>query len=382
MTFGRQSRLLKPIFVVGCPRSGTTVIGRCLSAHPDVGGSDESMFLGSLARIYQNFYVGDNPRAAAPLKNYISEDDLLGTLGRCSDDIFGSLLARLGRPRYLDHTPWYSRSIDFIDRLYPDAVFIHVIRDGRDVVASLEHSYRSGYWWAGATQTDRSRLWVQLVSTCQQSATRLSLAPARRYIEVSYEQLCSTPFRQLGDLLDFLDLPLNAAVFEPLAEPHTVPRAQEERSLSSSPTVYVASAQRLSATSGQRIGAMMTMQSSSMKPATCYGLSVTTMDCEPASRSCFGRGSSCFQSSSIIRGETCLRPEAVISNMISSEVDFLCLTSSRFHSTCFSIPSHSRFTWLVTRCHLDDECLGSVAVGLVIDPHPFRGCLHSLVECL
>lgn len=223
MTFGRQSRLLKPIFVVGCPRSGTTVIGRCLSAHPDVGGSDESMFLGSLARIYQNFYVGDNPRAAAPLKNYISEDDLLGTLGRCSDDIFGSLLARLGRPRYLDHTPWYSRSIDFIDRLYPDAVFIHVIRDGRDVVASLEHSYRSGYWWAGATQTDRSRLWVQLVSTCQQSATRLSLAPARRYIEVSYEQLCSTPFRQLGDLLDFLDLPLNAAVFEPLAEPHTVP---------------------------------------------------------------------------------------------------------------------------------------------------------------
>ena len=123
----RLSPLVKPIFVIGCPRSGTTLIGSCLGSHPEIGGSQESLFLGYLGRIYEDFFLGNARHRTATLKSYVSKEILLNSLGACADDIYSSLLTKIHKIRYVDHTPWYASWIEFINLLYPDAVFVHEI---------------------------------------------------------------------------------------------------------------------------------------------------------------------------------------------------------------------------------------------------------------
>lgn len=219
----RPFRLVKPVFIVGCPRSGTTVLGACLGAHPGIGGADESMFLGSFARIYQNHFEGTGPRRDGPLKKYISQRALVESLGACADEIIGSLLSNLKKPRYVDHTPWYGLWMGFINRIYPDATFLHLVRDGRDVVDSLCHSYEHGYQWAGSSFEERARLWVRLVSSCRRCAMELNLAESKRYKEVLYEDLCADPYHTLEGVLQFLGLPMVQDALHPLAQPHASP---------------------------------------------------------------------------------------------------------------------------------------------------------------
>lgn len=218
----RPLRLIKPVFVVGCPRSGTTLFGNCLAAHSMLGGADESMFLGMLARIYYGLFQGTNLTNWTPLRSYIDDQTLVNTIRSFSDGIFASLLERLRKSRYIDHTPWYGNWIEFIARLYPDAQFIHVVRDGRDVVSSLAKSYEAGYGWAGDRISARAQLWVRSVASAREGGKMLG-AETGRYREVSYEDLCKAPESVLAGLLEYLGLPMEAAVLKPLAYRHANP---------------------------------------------------------------------------------------------------------------------------------------------------------------
>jgi hypothetical protein len=209
-----------PIFVVGCPRSGTTLVGRCLGSHPDVAVADESLFLLDLGRIYRNLFLGRNKRNWAPLSEYIEEDELIRTSRSFADSVFSALLRKTGRTRYVDHTPWYALQMDFISLLFPEAKFIHLIRDGRDVALSLNRAYEAGYDWAGSSLTQRADLWVRCVGRAKASGSQLG---DKRYRELRYETLCANPTEVLDDLLTFLELSKDRKVYQPLALPHATP---------------------------------------------------------------------------------------------------------------------------------------------------------------
>lgn len=173
-----------------------------------------------LTRIHSSFFLGDNRRNWAPLRAYIEEHEFVAALGAFSDSIFASLLQSQGKQRYVDHTPWYVNLIEFIDLLYPDAQFVHVIRDGRRVVESLSKSYSNGFSWAGATVTDRTELWLNSVERGRTAGLPLG---KDRYRELRYEDLCRHPQPTLEVLLGYLDLPMEPEVLRPLTYSHASP---------------------------------------------------------------------------------------------------------------------------------------------------------------
>lgn len=215
-----DSPLRKPVFVVGAPRSGTTLLGSCLSNHPQFSGAEESLFLTQMWLIFADLHQGVNPRKWGPLQQYIEANEMLNAIGIFSDSIFTNLVGSDGRVRYVDHTPWYVALIRFINLLYPDSVFVHIIRDGREVVNSLSVSYASGFKWCGSSTAERTRLWSELVEHGRHQG---SFLPKDRYYEVRYEELCLYPEATLQHLMKALGCSWDDDVLSPLTVPHAGP---------------------------------------------------------------------------------------------------------------------------------------------------------------
>jgi len=215
----RNGKIKRPIFIVGCPRSGTTVLGKCLAAHPQIGGADESLFLMIMWTIFNEIHQGNNKNNFAPLKDFITTEDILNNIKAFSDKIFSRLLAKQKKNIYADHTPWYILLAPFINLLYPDALFIHIIRDGRGVVNSLSHSYKKGFRWAGKDIKDRTQLWVNLVN----HGLNIKNHIPSRYMEVRYEDFYQYPVKILTEILSFAGLRFNKNTLKPLSIPHATP---------------------------------------------------------------------------------------------------------------------------------------------------------------
>lgn len=220
-TLRRNNAALRaPIFIVGCPRSGTTLLGNCLANHSKVCGANESLFLLDMWRIMKDLHRGNNPRTFAPLAEYITEYKLLEAIGDFSDSVFKSLVTRSGKMLYIDHTPWYIACIPLIYSLYRDCIIIHILRDGRQVTASLQHSYSNGFHWAGSSIEESATLWSNLINIGMEEGKKI---PINQYIEIHYEDLCENPEQFMQKLLQALDLEWNNEVLHPLSIPHANP---------------------------------------------------------------------------------------------------------------------------------------------------------------
>lgn len=211
---------LAPIFVIGSPRSGTTLVGKCLGAHPQIACADESTFMLNLWHLYSCWFKGQNSRQWKPLEGFVDEQTLLDSTRVFAESVFRSLAARQSKRVPLDHTPWYTGLVPFLAALFPKAKFVHVIRDGRAVAASLAHNYKSGRKWSGANVEQRAQLWSTLVQAGMRGRT---MAAEGRYFELRYESLCQEPVRELSKLLPALGLPYSDEVLKPLAVAHAGP---------------------------------------------------------------------------------------------------------------------------------------------------------------
>ncbi len=209
----------KPIFVLGCPRSGTTVLGSCLAEHPMLAGARESLFLLDLWRMVYDLHGGDNHQLWNPLADYLTTDELLRAVGAFADVVIKGLMDRVGKERYVDHTPWYVACIPLIRSIYPDATVVHLLRDGRSVVASLQHS-KGKFGWAGDSVAQSAELWSSLVSTGISEGRQVS---SINYLEVRYEDMCQAPDRFFKLLLSELELKWDERVLQPLTVKHATP---------------------------------------------------------------------------------------------------------------------------------------------------------------
>jgi len=211
------------IFVVGCPRSGTTLLGRTIGAHPDICSGDETLFL---TYLYDMFYElvlgkGDFP---SPGLAHVKTADFIDACGTFADKM---LIRDPTRTHHLDHTPWYGAMAPLLRALYPECWIIHVIRDGTQVVNSLRTSFERGHEWAGSTTAQRASLWVSMVEKCQMAS---SLPPIDRYMEVRYEDFVTAPRQLLRVILNDLGLPWADATLKPLSEPHASPSRKNWKS--------------------------------------------------------------------------------------------------------------------------------------------------------
>jgi hypothetical protein len=212
----------RPVFVVGSPRSGTTMLAACLGHAPGCVVRRESLFLLDCWSIFANLHQGANRRLRSALQEYIDSDELITSIGLFADKVlFGKTSGR-----FIDHTPWYGVILPLLVRLYPDAQFVHVIRNGRFVSRSLLKSYKSGFAWAGSSLRETTVLWRELVSSTLENA-RSHLKP-ENYLEVRYEDICAAPNEKLEEIFAFLALgsPTSASL-QQLALPHATPSRRD-----------------------------------------------------------------------------------------------------------------------------------------------------------
>ena len=119
----------KPIIILGAPRSGTSILGRILSQH-------KSLYYANEPRLIWR-YMNDS-RSDCLRVEHASE--------KCVDYIqrkFAKLVASEQKGRLLEKTPSSALRIDFINKVFPDCKFIHIIRNGYDSTLSIRNFWDS-----------------------------------------------------------------------------------------------------------------------------------------------------------------------------------------------------------------------------------------------
>ncbi len=188
----------RPIFVVGSPRSGTTLLRLILDSHPNISCGPETHFLMGLSTI-----VG---RRWELIERYGFEKAYWYRKVAEFFDSFQKDYAEMrGKKRWADKTPYYTTILDFINELFPTSQFIHIIRDGYDVVAS--HRHRWGY----KSAIRATAFWRRYVTLARDFGETIS---NDRYHELRYEDLVHTPEAVLRDLFEFLGEPWDLAVLQ------------------------------------------------------------------------------------------------------------------------------------------------------------------------
>jgi hypothetical protein len=209
--------LNQPIFILGSPRSGTTFLGSCIAELPEISYHYEPVATKAAAR-----YIYHQEWNFNQAKQYYWA--VYAWLMR---------LHANGDLRFAEKTPRNCFLVDFLYRAFPDAQFIHIIRDGRD--SALSHSkqpwlqaaaaksnlretsgYRHGPYARFWVETERVHefettsdihrciwAWRRHVSTILESVQTL---PAAQYYELRYENLVTQPQQEAQALLNYLNI--------------------------------------------------------------------------------------------------------------------------------------------------------------------------------
>ncbi|HWU22391.1 MAG TPA: sulfotransferase [Nocardioides sp.] len=192
---------VRGLFVVGCPRSGTTLMGNYLGSHPAVLGLAE----------YGGFYVAHSvaPTYLARLPGR-EQDGFAAALGGLAADNVVHAARAQGCSWYCDATPWNLEVAGRILAAQPDAVFVLALRHFSGAVLSLRQ-----FGWAGGSIESAARLWVRMNAFVTQ-------LPVASTLVIGYDALAADPVGTLG------------AIHEALAELGLDPQLLDDTQLATS----------------------------------------------------------------------------------------------------------------------------------------------------
>jgi len=211
-----------PVFIVGCPRSGTTLLRMMLDSHPELAIPPESHFIPKVWAVRRRYQQNGSVRVDRIASDIIGTDrfrewslpekavwrrlhDLSNPgIADVIEAFFVAYAEREGKSRWGDKTPGNSLDMPVIARLFPTARFVHLIRDGRDVAMSLREHLGLGH-------TDAALVWATRVRKARKHARGLG---SERYLEVRYEELVEDPRRELVSICNFVDLPYRPEMLE------------------------------------------------------------------------------------------------------------------------------------------------------------------------
>lgn len=202
----REVVTLKHVFLVGCQRSGTSWLQLLLAQHPSVATTQEThLFNHYLRPLRQRWEAFRNWPSAIGMRAIFTDEEFRALCRNFA----GSVMERIastnpGATVVLEKTPDHVREASFILELFPEAYFIHLVRDPRSVVSSLRAAASSwGSSWASPSVRQNAKLWVSAVKS-----GRAIAGLTDRFRELRYEDLRSESGPQLlVDLLAWLDLP-------------------------------------------------------------------------------------------------------------------------------------------------------------------------------
>jgi hypothetical protein len=196
--------ITQPIFLVGAERSGTTVLRLMLDHHPQLAWCNEFEY------VVDRITASNGWPELEEYYKWLETHRIFQATGFTIDrslnypQLVNSFLCqkREARGKSLVGATVH-RHFDQLLKIWPDARFIHLIRDGRDVARSCIPMGWAGNVWTGAERWLKAEsLWTQL---CQK-------LPAEQQIEITYEDLISNPINNLTRLCEFIGIPFDLAM--------------------------------------------------------------------------------------------------------------------------------------------------------------------------
>jgi hypothetical protein len=198
------------VFVLGCPRSGTTWVQRLLSCHPRVRtGQESNLFIDSIGLQLRRWRRGLSlrERSGVGLACYFTEPEMLELLREFMLKLLQRMLAPLEDGEiFVEKTPDHALYLAEIIEMLPAGRIIHVIRDPRDVVASLiaaSRGWASESLWAPRSARQGAKLWMKSVKTVQKT---IENTQTKQVLEVRYEDLYDSPIPSLKRIAEFVGL--------------------------------------------------------------------------------------------------------------------------------------------------------------------------------
>jgi sulfotransferase family protein len=233
------------VIVLGVGRSGTTLLRVMLDRNSELAIPYESFFvtalghrhgrrprlddfLDDLGRFYQLYEWG-----IAPEDVRVRLHDGM-TTGEAIAAIFEVYAEREGKPRWGDKTPLYMQQLPLLERLFPAALWVHLVRDGRDAALSfldLPEGFSGKTWAQPRTAAQFAARWRTEV----RAARRLGRHVGNRYLELRYEDLVAEPERELRRVCEHASLPWEPEMLE-YAGTSEVAQMPEHRNLEQPPT--------------------------------------------------------------------------------------------------------------------------------------------------
>lgn len=219
------------VFVVGCPRSGTTLLQRILDHHPSLAVTNDTHFI---PRVLKGVAASpDTPLTPSLVDRVVGyhrfprlgvDEATARELATRADTypgfvtlLYDQVAQLAGKPFAGEKTPDFVRHLPLLHRMFPTARSLHIVRDGREVALSLLD-------WATPTKgPGRFPLWNEeplavaalwwqwQVETGRRDARTL---PEGHHLEIRYDQLVSEPETTMCRAADVLGLPFEAAMLE------------------------------------------------------------------------------------------------------------------------------------------------------------------------
>ena len=200
-----------PIFVIGCQRSGTSLLRRILDSHHRIACPPESKFIGSVVALLRD------PESLRGLNSMgFDRGEVVRTTAQFVRSFFDAYAAAQGKPRWADKTPNYVDCLDELWELFgPEARFVVIVRHGMDVAYSLarwhfppvdrflpaaggDSAVAAGLFWANQSKRIRS----------------FAEAHGSSCYRLRYEDLTTDPGGTLQPLFKFLGEPWDPAVIK------------------------------------------------------------------------------------------------------------------------------------------------------------------------
>jgi hypothetical protein len=215
------------LFIVGCARSGTTLLHRIVDAHPEIAITPEMHWITRHFKSQNGLVTLELVSELAGHKRFgqfeINREQFEGLLGSGKPVPYPTFLSRVfglygkikNKPLVGNKTPAYVRSIPTLHALFPKARFVHIIRDGRDVCLSILN-WKKGERIAGRFATweedpvsTTALWWERKVRKGREDG--VALGPGL-YHETLYEDLVDDPERECKRLCEFLGVPYDDAM--------------------------------------------------------------------------------------------------------------------------------------------------------------------------
>ena len=218
----------RPIFIVGCERSGTTMLRLILCSHKNIAIPPQTKYAKKLYKrrlLFGNLSKADNRRKLRNwfLNNHNKRTKIIdldidknevqkelqitgNTLGAFLSVIPKIYLKKFDKIRWGDKRPYYIKYLPQLFKLFPDAQVIHIIRDGRDVVASLKRMP----WW-NKNSISAMLNWQEAI---HRGVTARRNYSSDQFIEIKYEDIINEPENSIKAVCKFLDEEYSESLLE------------------------------------------------------------------------------------------------------------------------------------------------------------------------